>query len=200
MKTRRKSPVWALAFLALLCANNLASAYYDPGVQRWINRDPVVELGGRNLYRFVRNSPPSRLDPWGLSPPKAPVGEKLDCVRDCGIAKTRKAAKLAEEAIKETRKLFPGAKGEDDYADAFRHCYWACRLEREIGAECAEKVLENHETANEKMHQQSEKSAEMDRQNDAVGLRLGEEKGDCGDLCKKALFDGTLVRRPDQVE
>jgi len=44
MKTQSKALVWTLALLALLSATNLASAYYDPGVQRWINRDPLARI------------------------------------------------------------------------------------------------------------------------------------------------------------
>src|SRR5664280_1804475 len=140
MKAQMKPPIRFLILLAVLSAPHLASAYYDPGVQRWINRDPIQELGGRNLYAFVKNTPIKRFDVWGLSPPKAPIGEKIACIADCGVAKARKGAKLAEEAIKETHKRFPNARGEDDYADAFRHCYWACKMERELGADCAEKI------------------------------------------------------------
>jgi RHS repeat-associated protein len=31
--------------------------FYDPNLQRWINRDPLQEYGGINLYRFSANSP-----------------------------------------------------------------------------------------------------------------------------------------------
>ena len=31
--------------------------YYNPADGRWINRDPIAEQGGWNLYGFVRNSP-----------------------------------------------------------------------------------------------------------------------------------------------
>jgi len=40
--------------------------FYDPNLQRWVNRDPIQEVGGRNLYGFVDNSPASRVDPVGL--------------------------------------------------------------------------------------------------------------------------------------
>jgi RHS repeat-associated protein len=39
--------------------------YYDPGPQRWINRDPVQEAGGINLYHFVGNDPANLLDAYG---------------------------------------------------------------------------------------------------------------------------------------
>ncbi len=40
--------------------------FYDPNLQRWINRDPVEEEGGNNLYGFVGNDPISSADPVGL--------------------------------------------------------------------------------------------------------------------------------------
>jgi RHS repeat-associated protein len=41
--------------------------FYDPNLQRWLNRDPIGEFEGINLYAFVLNSPPSLMDPLGLS-------------------------------------------------------------------------------------------------------------------------------------
>jgi RHS repeat-associated protein len=40
--------------------------WYAPELQRWPNRDPIAEWGGRNLYRFVHNDPVLLLDPEGL--------------------------------------------------------------------------------------------------------------------------------------
>jgi len=39
---------------------------YDPNLQRWINRDPVEDLGGINLYDFVANGPINEVDLEGL--------------------------------------------------------------------------------------------------------------------------------------
>jgi hypothetical protein len=41
----------------------VANAFYDPGLQRWLNRDPIGEAGGINLYAFVNNSPIAFYDP-----------------------------------------------------------------------------------------------------------------------------------------
>ena len=40
--------------------------YYDPRQGRFINRDPIGEKGGYNLYRFVSNNPVNGLDFLGL--------------------------------------------------------------------------------------------------------------------------------------
>jgi len=40
--------------------------FYDPGLQRWLNRDPIQEYGGINLYGFIDNNPISFVDSLGL--------------------------------------------------------------------------------------------------------------------------------------
>jgi RHS repeat-associated protein len=81
MKRQIHHTIWFLALLALLSAPHLASAYYDPGVQRWVNRDPVGDPGfealrgrkptivgdGPNLYAFIHNDPLQRTDALGLA-------------------------------------------------------------------------------------------------------------------------------------
>jgi len=42
--------------------------FYDPNLQRWINRDPIEEAGGINLYAFVQHDPLNFTDSFGLSP------------------------------------------------------------------------------------------------------------------------------------
>jgi RHS repeat-associated protein len=41
--------------------------FYEPSLQRWLNRDPIGEGGGCNLYGFVGNSPLRFGDPYGLN-------------------------------------------------------------------------------------------------------------------------------------
>jgi len=40
--------------------------YYSPDMGRWLNRDPIEEQGGINLYGFVGNDPVNRWDYLGL--------------------------------------------------------------------------------------------------------------------------------------
>lgn len=61
---KKPIPIMLVPLLTLIC-HQTVSAYYDPGVQRWINRDPLEERGGINLYRFVASNPLRFLDTDG---------------------------------------------------------------------------------------------------------------------------------------
>ena len=79
MKTKTLLAAATVA-LTLVFNNDTASAFYDASMGRWINRDPVREMGfepsksnstamqegGPNLYAFVDNNPLSNVDPLGL--------------------------------------------------------------------------------------------------------------------------------------
>ena len=41
---------------------------YDPDLGRWLNRDPIAEEGGINLYGYGANAPADRIDPSGQNP------------------------------------------------------------------------------------------------------------------------------------
>jgi len=41
--------------------------YYEPNLQRWLNRDPIEEIGDLNLFRLVLNNPICWNDPLGLT-------------------------------------------------------------------------------------------------------------------------------------
>lgn len=91
-KTRRLRSLLALVLFGLTSSLTSVHAWYDPGVQRWVNRDPLgdesrTELNGhrnfivarirlssdRNLYQFVYNSPVGVNDPDGRVPIEGPV-------------------------------------------------------------------------------------------------------------------------------
>ena len=58
--------------------------FYDPGAQRWLNRDPLGEdyitvletTEGPNLYAFVKNAPVNNVDAYGQG-----IFGQLNCVR-----------------------------------------------------------------------------------------------------------------------
>lgn len=56
-----------LTMVLLLVGGYTAQAFYDPTVGRWINRDPIGEHGGQNLYGFTLNNPTAWVDALGLS-------------------------------------------------------------------------------------------------------------------------------------
>jgi len=80
MRTKVSVALTLLVFLALFSSVPNAAAYYDPGIQRWLNRDPIEEPGfkltvrpglrreneGPNLYEFVKNRPTREIDAFGL--------------------------------------------------------------------------------------------------------------------------------------
>ena len=43
-------------------AKDSGRRYYSPEISRWLNRDPIGEMGGVNLYALVQNDPISRRD------------------------------------------------------------------------------------------------------------------------------------------
>jgi RHS repeat-associated protein len=55
--------------------------FYDPHLQRWVNRDPIGEWGGFNLYAYLANNPHNYFDPYGLYKRK---GKRI-IVDDCEI-------------------------------------------------------------------------------------------------------------------
>jgi len=52
--------------------------FYYPNLQRWINRDPVGEAWGINLFQFVLNDPVSHLDAFGLRGVAVPASPNVD--------------------------------------------------------------------------------------------------------------------------
>lgn len=66
MKTKTHLSLILVALLAYWVGLCNASAFYDPGTQRWLNRDPIAESGGVNLYEFVDDNPLEKIDYYGL--------------------------------------------------------------------------------------------------------------------------------------
>ncbi len=57
-----------LMILLWLAATQTGWSFYNPHPGTWLNRDPISEVGGNNLYAFVNNDPINQNDPDGLLP------------------------------------------------------------------------------------------------------------------------------------
>ena len=91
--------------------------YYSPGLGRWVNRDPIEEKGGTNLYCLVRNAPSLNVDVVGLLLCTARYLAAFDQIMDIGIL------------------LAPSALAAIPKYDSMphQHCVWNCRMARNFG-------------------------------------------------------------------
>ena len=61
--------------------------YYDPRLGRWVNRDPIGERGGKNLYGYVHNAPMHAIDAIGHASaiPGEGTGTGLGTIMLCAL-------------------------------------------------------------------------------------------------------------------
>jgi hypothetical protein len=90
-----------LAASILLALNHTVQAHYDPNIGRWINRDPIFEKGGVNLYEFAENSAINKFDVLGnyatkekaMDAAKAAVGSAAAASRISGYTQANSGTK-----------------------------------------------------------------------------------------------------------
>lgn len=68
-----RTRILTTGFLFCLLFQQTVRAFYDPSAQSWINRDPIQEHGGLNLYGFVQSDPMNRADSYGECPLVLPI-------------------------------------------------------------------------------------------------------------------------------
>src|SRR5476649_732567 len=66
MKAKTNAVLIIVALLAYWIGLCNASAFYDAGMQRWLNRDPIQEIGGINLFAYVEEDSVNEIDPFGF--------------------------------------------------------------------------------------------------------------------------------------
>lgn len=59
--------------------------YYNPQAGRWVNRDPIEEQGGKNLYAMVNNDLIDFFDPNGLQPASGKKGCPCCCAESVDV-------------------------------------------------------------------------------------------------------------------
>jgi RHS repeat-associated protein len=96
--------------------------YYDPNTGRWLNRDPLGERGGVNLYGFVKNSPTNAVDRLGLDTFLLIVGEDSSGVPLQAAAFTRKREIKARSDFQPycDNVAIVNAKNFDQFQDALK--------------------------------------------------------------------------------
>ena len=93
MKAKANTVLMVVALMAYWIGLCNARAFYDPGIQRWLNRDPLMDAGSTvfdqmsqrtssklfrheqrqpNGYEFVNNAPVIQFDLFGLWSPGLP--------------------------------------------------------------------------------------------------------------------------------
>ena len=73
------------------------SAFYNPNTGRWLNRDPIGEKGGSNVYGFASNTPLNAVDALG----KIAGGGfmQMNCRQPCEDFKRRRYADMEPRDI-----------------------------------------------------------------------------------------------------
>jgi hypothetical protein len=119
-----------------------------------------------------------------LARQSASWAEKWGAFWSAGPIDSYRAAELAKEALKATRQTgLPGL--HNGPADAWRHCYWNCRMTQVIGKEDAADIAENHE----KHGGNSLPERMMDTWNNEEGRKCS---GNCDTCCQSKLDGGKL--------
>ena len=191
-----------LAFLALAASLQITLGYYDPAAQRWINRDPIGEVGGINLSETAGNNRLQKRDSWGHAADESnPI--LLPYLLGCGInnwlCRRHRDAVLAISEAEANANAPDGSThrgqgavpGND--ADLLTHCIASCELARHPGPcggpDRALDFMQEREAG-------SDPATLIDRLNNEVGFGIGIsaqfEGRTCLDSCLTALEQGLL--------
>jgi uncharacterized protein RhaS with RHS repeats len=135
MKNLATSIIQVVVVLLFLFSPVSVSAYYDPGVQRWINRDPIGEPGGINLYGFVNNNPISTVDQLGLWPAYCHNKNLVDTIGRNESPEIQKAMKKASYDMDHD----PQAQ---DPARSYQHGMAAPRQDKEEARKAADNYIQ----------------------------------------------------------
>jgi hypothetical protein len=185
MKTNQRGTVIVSALFAVLCLAQPASAFYAPNLQRWVNRDPIGERGGINLFSFAKNMPSDRFDSLGHFDFGHGIGGPL--FNFCRAAKDETCNRAVGANVLLQLRLNGIDGSSDDGGNAFRHCLAACQSSKTCGEDSAKRFWNGRENGDTS-------SGKQDIGNNEVGFGLASEES-CWDACKKAWNNGELICR-----
>ncbi|TFG51243.1 MAG: hypothetical protein E4H37_08190, partial [Gemmatimonadales bacterium] len=106
--------------------------FYNPGIGRWVNRDPIEERGGAHLLVFAGNDTVNKADylglDWGPIPPW-PVADPIPALKPCRV-RIRGNLWLKMHGQEKSLNDYPGSVTEVRWkpsmdVDLFYRCY--CR-------------------------------------------------------------------------
>ena len=98
--------------------------FYNPAWGRWINRDPIAESGGVNIYAMVSNNPSNLKDEYGMASSACGLSDDPEA----GLFYRPTVNTLMEYADRMENQFMTGGHG--DYGGAFSHCVFHCALKR----------------------------------------------------------------------
>ena len=197
------------AFLLFLLSVQCASAFYDPSLQRWMNRDPINDVGvtragsqnlitdkmprreaGRSthLFEFVHNSPTREIDFFGLFGGWGSSGGLGVPGSDATSLLNRSPTCIGEIAA--AVKMLLGNAGFEGYPtanddDSLQHCTTSCRIARACGKSIAALLGQLKET-NDLLHGGSAHESDKDLEDNAFGRSgAGCLNKSCEDYCSQ---------------
>ena len=105
--------------------------FYSPDLGRWLNRDPIEERGGENLYAFCGNAPSQNFDLQGYSS-IADIRTTVDRIRRLSDRFSEAMSSL-QECIGKINSWRPGGSNDSMADDKYRHCVASCEIAKSCG-------------------------------------------------------------------
>jgi uncharacterized protein RhaS with RHS repeats len=183
-----------IVMLLSLFSRQCASAYYHPGIQRWINRDPIEERGGWNLYAFVGNDPVARLDAYGR--------DGMDPISDAALAYASalcRCRKMIRDAMYGAETYANQQYGsvslphdsEGSIIDIMTHCIGACEVSKGRSA-CDGSGVDPRKYLQDREHPERRGGDRNDYENNRIGFAVANSGRDCKQGCLQAFHEGWL--------
>jgi RHS repeat-associated protein len=141
--------------------------FYDPNTGRWLNRDPIGERGGLNLYGYVGGNPVNFTDPTGEVAHVLPV-----IVVAVVVAIVRDAVRADRDFV---RNYLDMRRANTIGADKYFHCKANCEAASHgLGGMIESRMLsELRELTDEYIKGDSPQACDADRQANDHGRRGG---------------------------